>query len=229
MRTSLEELRLVATRLKPLDVQFAFIGGAVLGLLVDDPQLSQVRRTKDVDVVVAILTYTSQARLEEQLRREGFRHDTSEGAPICRWIIDGSVVDIMPADSGVFGMNSRWFKEVLECAQERDLGGGCVARVVTPAIFIATKLSAFNDRGKGDYLLSRDLEDMVTVVDGRAAIIEEVNAAPSHVRDFIVSEIAAIIKHPDFHDALPGHMPAIQGAQQRLPLVRKRFEALACL
>ena len=61
MPTPIEEIRTVAKRLQPLEIPFTFIGGAVLGLLVDDPILSEVRSTKDVDVVVEVVTYTSQA------------------------------------------------------------------------------------------------------------------------------------------------------------------------
>jgi len=82
----LEEMRIVASRLKPLNVPFAFVGGAVMCLLVDHPELTDFRRTKDVDVVVAAITYFEFAALEARLREAGFQHDTSEGAPICRWI-----------------------------------------------------------------------------------------------------------------------------------------------
>jgi hypothetical protein len=40
----LEEMRIVASRLKPLDVPFAFLGGAVMCLLVDHPELTDFRR-----------------------------------------------------------------------------------------------------------------------------------------------------------------------------------------
>jgi hypothetical protein len=61
-------MRIVAARLQPLDVPFAFIGGAVMCLLVDHPELTEFRRTKDVDVIVAVVTYTEFAALEERLR-----------------------------------------------------------------------------------------------------------------------------------------------------------------
>jgi hypothetical protein len=51
----LEEMRRVASRLKPLNVPSAFVGGAVTCLLVDHPELTDFRRTKDVDVVVAAI------------------------------------------------------------------------------------------------------------------------------------------------------------------------------
>ena len=50
-----EEMRRVASRLKEAspNVPSAFVGGAVTCLLVDHPELTDFRRTKDVDVVVA--------------------------------------------------------------------------------------------------------------------------------------------------------------------------------
>ena len=91
-------MQIVARRLQPLNVPFAFVGGAVMCVLVDHPEVTQFRRTKDVDVVVGIITYIQFTQLEERLRLNGFSHDTSEGAPICRWIVEGCKVDIMPAE-----------------------------------------------------------------------------------------------------------------------------------
>jgi hypothetical protein len=229
MPAPLEEMRIVAERLRPLDVPFAFIGGAVMCLLVDHPELTEFRRTKDVDVIVAVVTYAEYAALEERLRHAGFRHDTSEGAPMCRWLVDGCRVDVMPQAPANLGMNTRWFPEVLQLASDTDLGEGCFAKVVTPPLFLATKLDAFNDRGKGDYYASHDLEDIVTLVDGRAAIIQEVAAITVGIRRFVASEFAKILRHPDFPETLPGHMPAMLGASQRIPILLQRFEAISAL
>jgi len=227
MPTPLEEIRTVARRLQPLDIPFTFIGGAVLGLLVDDPKLSEVRSTKDVDVLVEVMTYGEYMALEARLHRAGFQPDTSPGAPICRWIIDGCLVDILPKDSAALGMNSQWFHEVMANSQVVDLGGGCVTRVITPALFLATKLEAFKDRGKGDYLMSRDLGDIVTLVDGRATIVQDVAGALVAVRSFISQRFSELLKDPYFHEALPENLPRMEGAAKRVPLVTKRFEAIA--
>jgi len=101
--------------------------------------------------------------------------------------------------------------------------------VITPALFLATKLEAFKDRGKGDCYASHDLEDIVTLVDGRTAIVEDVSFAPSDVRSFIANGFAKMLDAPDFHDALPGHLPAMAGARQRAPLVIDRITAIAAL
>ncbi len=143
MPAPLEEMRIVARRLEPLNVPFAFVGGAVLCLLVDNPVVTQFRPTKDVDVIVAVITYTQFAELENRLREHGFRHDISEGAPICRWIVDGCRVDIMPMEPSNLGMNTRWFPEALRLAVSKDLGNNCAAKVVSRPLFLATKLEAF--------------------------------------------------------------------------------------
>src|SRR5277367_2717134 len=121
MPTPIEAMRIVATRLQEIDVPFAFVGGAVVGTLVDHPELTEIRPTKDVDVIVEIATLIDYYALEELLRASGFQHDTTEGAPICRWIIDECRVDVMPTTSASLGINSKWFPEALATAQTRDL------------------------------------------------------------------------------------------------------------
>ena len=102
-------MRLVTRRMLPLETSFAFVGGAVVPLLVDQPDLTEFRPTKDVDLVTQVVTLAEFYAFEEKLRRAGFRHDHSDGAPLCRWVVDECRVDIMPVDSSYLGMNSRWF------------------------------------------------------------------------------------------------------------------------
>ena len=190
---------------------------------MDHPEGTQFRNTKDVDVVVEIFTYSQFAQLEERLRLNGFDHDTSEGAPICRWVVDGCKVDIMPSEPANVGMSTRWFPEVLKMAARKDLGDGVSAMVISPPLFLATKIEAFRDRGKGDYYGSHDLEDIITLVDGCASIAEQLGNSESAVRTLISSAFREMLIHPDFRDALPGHQPE----KARIPLVRERFTAIA--
>jgi hypothetical protein len=50
--------------------------------------------------------------------------------------------------------------------------------VVTGPFFLATKIEAFYNRGKGDFMVSHDMEDMVTLLDGRPELAEEVRTTP---------------------------------------------------
>jgi hypothetical protein len=227
MLTPLESMRIVARRFGPLQVPYAFVGGAVVVLLVDHPELSAIRPTKDVDVIVEVATYGEFGALEARLRQSGFQHDTSAGAPICRWIVDKCRVDIMPVDSSALGMNSKWFPEVLKHSRTIDLGEGCRSRVVAPALFLATKLEAFKDRGQGDFFNSHDLEDIITLVDGSESITREVADAPPEVRAFVARWFADLLRLPDFLDAFPGHFSGSLGSRQRAPLVLDRFRSIA--
>ncbi len=94
--TSLEAISRVTRRLKRLHVPHAFLGGAIVPLLVDDPALHQVRPTQDVDALVEVVTQAEYAGLEQRLRGDGFANDLSNGAPICRYLVDGCKVDVLP-------------------------------------------------------------------------------------------------------------------------------------
>ena len=100
-------------------------------------------------------------------------------------------------------------------------------RIVTPAFFIATKLEAFHGRGRDDVLTSHDLEDIVAVVDGRPAIVDDVAHAAADVRAYIISEIQALLDNSDFVDALAGFLLPDPASQERRPVVERRLRAMS--
>jgi len=55
----------------------------------------------------------------------------------------------MPTDATVLGFGNRWYPTAIETAETFDIAGHDV-RVVTPSLFIATKLEAFHGRGGND-------------------------------------------------------------------------------
>jgi predicted nucleotidyltransferase len=181
-------LRAVAGRLDALGFDYAFVGGQIVNLLIDYPDLGVARPTDDVDVILDVVANTRYSDLEAKIRTAGFNHDTRQGAPICRWVLGGLTVDIMPTDGAHLGLNTAWFKEALASASEREFAGTRL-KLVSAVGFLATKYVAFVDRGKGDYQASQDLEDFVTVIDGRARIVGEIAAAPDDLRDYLVGAI----------------------------------------
>ena len=108
MRTAsanLAMIRYVAERLGDLRERVVFLGGAATTLLITDQAAPDVRPTLDVDVIVEIGSSPDYYRLGESLREIGFTEDASEGAPLCRWLIDGIRVDIMPTDEHILGFS----------------------------------------------------------------------------------------------------------------------------
>ena len=104
--------------------------------------------------------------------------------------------------------------------------GGQQVRLITAPYFLATKLEAFLGRGKNDFRTSHDLEDIVTVIDGRPEIVDEVPLAASDLRTFLSDEIRALLSNREFREALPGHLLPDAASQQRLGLVVNRMQQL---
>lgn len=226
MRTvDLTALKEVAAQLDRLEVAYAFTGGIVLGFLLDHPQVVDIRATDDLDAITAVTSYGQQAELEEKLRLLQFRHDISEDAPTCRFLYEGIKVDVMPMKDQTGQFDNPWFEIALETSSLRTLDGVTVRTVNAPC-FIATKLTAFADRGKGDFMSSHDLEDIITVVDGRASLVDEIDEAESSMRHFMLNRITELMENESFRDCLPGHLQPDRAGQMRLPLLIKRLQLI---
>lgn len=166
--------------LRPVLDDLVFVGGCTTGLFLTDPAASDIRPTKDVDAIVDVALYAKYASLAERLRALGLAEDTTPGAPLCRWRRGGMILDVMPTDASVLGFSNRWYPAAIETAQVHVIAGHAVL-IVTAPLFIATKFEAFHGRGANDVFASHDLEDVVTLVDGRPTIVAEVAAAgPDH-------------------------------------------------
>jgi hypothetical protein len=221
---NLDQLMAAAAKLNPLLDQIAFVGGCLTGLLVTDPAAAPVRATFDVDVIVEAASYAEFTVLEDQLRRLGFRESHLEGAPICRWVSGGLILDFMPTNSSILGFSNQWYHPALNNAQRARIGEHEI-RLITAPYFLATKLEAFHGRGQNDFS-SHDLEDIVTVIDGRPELVDEVRLAPADLQKYLSDEFRALLSNRDFLDALPGHLLPDAANQQRVGLVRGRMKQL---
>jgi hypothetical protein len=218
-----------AHRLRPLLDEVVFVGGCTTALLVTDPGAEAVRPTYDVDVIVEITSYADYAVFSERLRALGFQEDSSEGAPLCRWQWGQTKLDVMPLDEKVLGFSNRWYRETMTNAESVKLDAETVIRAITAPYFLATKLEAFHGRGKGDVFASHDLEDVITVIDGRATITEEIRAAGAEVRGFVAKSIADFIEDRRFMDALPGYLLPDAASQGRLKQLQSTLATLSRL
>jgi hypothetical protein len=130
--------------------ELVFVGGAVAGLLITDPAHPAIRPTRDVDLIVRVVTRHDYYGVEQRLSALGFTRDLSAEAPICRWRIDGTViVDVMPTLDEILGFANRWYPLALDTALSVRLPSGTLIRLIAPPAFLATKLEAFEGRGGG--------------------------------------------------------------------------------
>lgn len=219
----------VARRLGPLVDAVVFLGGATVSLLLTDTGAPEVRGTLDVDAVVDVVGRVEFHRFEERLVTLGFRRDTEEGAPVCRWLIEGIRVDLMPTASDVLGFSNRWYPLAMSSAGKIRLSGGIEIRVVAPACFLATKLEAFKGRGQGDFAASHDIEDVIALVDGRAEIVEEVRSGPPDLFSYLREEIRSLLASAEFLESLSGHLLPDAASQGRLGVVLERLRRISLI
>jgi len=224
---NLSQLIAAAESLRPLLGELMFVGGCVTGLLITDEAAADPRATLDVDAIAEITSYVQYAEFGDRLRTLGFREDNSEGAPLCRWIQDQTILDVMPLDEDILGFSNRWYKAAMKSSTTRRLSVDLEIRMVTAPYFLATKLEAFKGRGNGDFLGSHDLEDVVSVVDGREALLLEVREETHELRTYIQAAIMSLLSSRSFIDALPGHLLPDAVSQSRISIVLRRLEDLA--
>lgn len=226
---NLDQLITAADALRPLLPELVFVGGCVTGLLITDEAAGEPRGTIDVDAIAEITSYAQYAEFGDRLRILGFSEDTSEGAPVCRWVRGETILDVMPLDEKIPGFSNRWYKAAMEASVTKTLRGDLEIRMVTAAYFVATKLEAFNGRGGGDLLGSHDLEDVVSVVDGRDTLSTEVREAGAALSEYVSREIAKFLANPGFVDALPGFLLPDAASQSRIGIVVGLLRDLASI
>jgi hypothetical protein len=222
---SLAQLLDAAKKLVPMLDQIAFVGGCVTGLLLTDPAAAPIRATLDVDAIVQIGSYPEFTLLENRLRELGFRNSPEKNAPVCRWVNEDLILDLMPTDPSILGFSNRWYRPALEHAETIRVEQYEI-RVITAPYFLATKLEAFHGRGRNDYRSSHDLEDILTVIDGRGEITKEVSAVEPELRQYLRNEFQSLLESRSFLEALPGHLLPDAASQQRADLVIERIRQL---
>ena len=102
---NITRIKAVHQALGELNDRILFVGGATVSLYSDQPT-GEVRPTDDVDILVELVNYKGYADIEEQLRRKGFVNDI-DSEIICRFKIQGIIVDVMPTSGEVLGFTKR--------------------------------------------------------------------------------------------------------------------------
>jgi len=179
-------IKAIHNALKELNDKIVFVGGATVSLYATRPS-EDIRPTNDVDVLVEIANYNGYAVLEEKLLSLGFSNDVESGV-ICRYTIKGIVVDVMPTDEKAIGFSNIWYKEGFMNAINYKIDDYVSVKIFSPAYFVATKLEAFKNRGRGDGRTSPDFEDIVFILNNRSAIWNEMNNAPNDLKAYLKSE-----------------------------------------
>lgn len=192
----------VRTRFDPV-----FTGGGIVSLLITDPAAPAPSRTKDIDLVVEVASYAEFIGMEHSLRRGGFAQDLGGNAPIMAWQWKSVRVDFLPHQPIELIQSNRWFPFLIADARHAEVLPGQYAWISSAPCYLATKFEAFFSRGKGDYLGSKDMEDIVAVVDGRVELPGEIDVAAVPVSTFLRQCFTQLVNEAKFMESLSDLVP----------------------
>lgn len=180
----IENLEKVAQILASVPERFVFTGGGTIVLYVDEIVRDELRPTKDVDCVVEIFSRTEYYRLATMLREVGLSECSEPDAPMCRWEYEELLIDIMPCGAEVLGFSNRWYVEGLKNLIVYTLPSGRKIDIFSPLYLLASKIEAFLGRGQSFYF-SKDIEDIIVLLDASEALPKEFEAAEGEVQLFV--------------------------------------------
>lgn len=201
--------------------RMAFVGGCTTGFFItDDFSRQQIRYTNDIDIIVHVLGLHGWAQLQEQLRKRGFIEKMQEEV-ICAMYLADLRVDFMPDNEKTLGFSNCWYATALQNVQWYQLNEHLKIPLVQPVYFIATKLEAYLGRGKNDPLASRDIEDIMNLFDGREKLVGEIAKATSELRQYIATQLNALLKPPSFEYVVQ----STAKDREREALIFERLEA----
>lgn len=217
----LDVLKLAVVALESVLDEVVFIGGATISLYITEPQVVTIRSTKDVDMVVEVTHRTEYEEFCKKLRKLGFSEDISSGV-ICRFRKDSLLIDVMPTDKQILGFSNKWYLEGLRNSNKIEFMDRTI-QIFPVEYLIAAKIQAFKNRGKGNFSTSHDIEDIVTIVDGRKALAEEILVAQDRVRESLTQDFHQFISNADFVSALGAHISDRLNLEGRKQIVLERM------
>ena len=199
-----EIIRKIAFALGELNEQVVFVGGATIGLYINDPAADDVRPTKDVDISFAIASIGDLEVIREELTRKGFIQ-TPEDNVICRFRYEGIKVDVMNTKAVGWAPANPWFSPGFTQRVSLNINKQKIQILPLP-YFLASKFSAYNDRGANDPRTSHDFEDIIYVLDSRTDIVEQLDDVPDDVRPYLEKQLQIILDDRVMHEAILGNL-----------------------
>lgn len=197
-------IRKIALALGPLNEHVVFVGGATVGLYIDDPAAEDVRPTKDVDISLSIATLGELEAIREVLTKNGFKQ-SSEDRVICRFRYEDIKVDVMNTKAIGWAPANPWFAPGFARRETINVEDQLVNILPLP-YFLASKFIAFNDRGFVDPRTSHDFEDIIYVMDNRTDIVEHLTTAPKDVKPYLIAQLRNILSNREMQEAIYGNL-----------------------
>jgi len=199
-----EVIRRVSLALGEMNEQVIFVGGATIGLYINDPGAEDVRVTKDVDITVEIASVGELESIRNDLVKKGFKQ-SPEDSVLCRFRYDNIKVDVMSTKEVGWAPANPWFAAGFAQRVEVKIGDQMIQLLPLP-YFIASKLAAHIGRGGRDPRTSHDFEDIVYLIDNRTDIVKQIDKAPDDVKPYLKEHLELILNDNVMQEAILGNL-----------------------
>ena len=218
----LDILKIAAKTLQPLKDELVFLGGATISIYITEPIHVKIRETFDVDCVVEVGHRMEYEAIAKKLRSIGFSEDI-DSQVICRFKKDSIILDVMPTDPKILGFTNIWYKEGYQNAKIFQIGN-VSNKVFDLPYLIATKIEAFKGRGKSEFLYSHDIEDIITLFDGRPSISDDLKKCDQKLLKYLKKEIETFLSNRNFISSLDGHISDRLNVDGRKQIIIERIK-----
>jgi predicted nucleotidyltransferase len=216
-------IKKIAHALGELNERVVYVGGAVVSLYANDPAADDVRPTKDLDISMEIASVGELEKLRQELLKKGFAQK-SEDKIICRFRYDDVKVDVMATKEVGWAPANEWFKPGFDHLQEVEVDGQKI-RVLPLSYYLATKFSAYHDRGNHEPRTSHDLEDIAYILDNRTDLVNEINKSQPDVKKYLAREFKQILEDDSFKEAIYGNM-FYETRERRFEIIIEKLKAI---
>lgn len=193
-------IRKIAAALQELNERVVYVGGAVVSLYVNDPAAEDVRPTKDIDISLEIASVGELEEIRESLNKKGFKQSPEDDV-ICRFRYEDVKVDVMSTKEVGWAPANPWFGPGFNYVEKINIQDKII-NVLPLSYFLATKFTAFHNRGENEARTSHDFEDIVYILDNRTDLVMAILKAPDDVKKYLKKEFIALLGSNNMKEAI---------------------------
>jgi predicted nucleotidyltransferase len=194
----------IAIALAELNEKVVYVGGAVVSLYIDDTAAEDVRPTKDIDISMKITSLSELENIRLQLTNKGF-YQSHEDDVVCRFRYDDLIVDVMSTQAIGWAPANLWFEPGFKNLITFQIDTQLIKCLSLP-YYMATKFSAFYDRGSKDPRTSHDFEDIVYILNYNSNVKAQIIEADKEVKEYLFNCFKDILKDSVKQEAILGNL-----------------------
>lgn len=205
---NIHKIQTLASVLGDLLNNVVFVGGSVLELYVTDHAAYENRPTDDIDIIISSPTLGGFYSWEQQLESKGFvKASDISTTKKHLWNYEDIQINLIPMFTESLGYTNQWYEEAVFHSNSFTLPNGTSIKLFPAAYYLASKIEAYQQRGKDDIRLSEDFEDIVYLLGSRLEILEEIGNAFYEVRNFIREAFLALLRNYDLEEGICYALP----------------------